>query len=284
MPESPQRRPEGLQVRFRRMVFPFEKTGFERYWHGGSPFKSLFWTQLSTSFGPGEQFFIDSARALKGVVQDEALLAELTEFCKQEGHHTLQHAKFDRMNAALGVDVERCRKRYAFLLKRARARLNPLEMLAVTVALEHLTAGFAQVFFESPEFSAGADPNVTALWAWHAAEETEHKATCFDVYTAAGGGYFMRARTLPVAWTFILMLSLLNTFDLLQRDGKLWSFDTLRGLVYLFGPRGFITKLLPALIDFLRPGFHPWQVDNARQVEAWLNDNANLIAPVAKAS
>src|SRR4051794_28662947 len=99
------RRPTGVEVRYRRVHFPFEDVGFERYWHGGSAFKSLFWSQLSTSFQAGEQFFIESARALKDHIDDPSLLAELSEICKQEGHHTQQHLKFDRMNAALGIDV-----------------------------------------------------------------------------------------------------------------------------------------------------------------------------------
>src|SRR5688500_2097605 len=86
--ESTFRRPEGVKVTFRRMLFPFEDAGFDRYWHSGSPFKSLFWTQLSTAFDAGEKFFIDSARALRTEVQDPKLLEELAEFCKQAGHHT----------------------------------------------------------------------------------------------------------------------------------------------------------------------------------------------------
>jgi hypothetical protein len=62
------RRPEGVKVTYRRMKFDFEE-GFDRYWLAGSPFKSLFWTQLSTAFEPGEKFFIDSARALKGEIR-----------------------------------------------------------------------------------------------------------------------------------------------------------------------------------------------------------------------
>src|SRR4249919_828833 len=110
------RRPSGVEVQYRRVQFPFEDKGFERYWHGGSAFKSLFWSQLSTSFEAGEKFFIDSARAMKGHIADPALHAELLEFCKQEGHHTAQHLKFDRMNAALGVDVATCSKRYTHAL------------------------------------------------------------------------------------------------------------------------------------------------------------------------
>ena len=271
------RRPAGVEVRYRRVHFPFEDVGFERYWHAGSAFKSLFWSQISTSFEAGERFFIDSARALKDHIDDPALLAELSEFCKQEGHHTQQHVKFDRMNAALGVDVASCQRRYERSLDRARRKLTPMGMLAVTVALEHFTAGFAELHFARPEMSAGADPNVVALWNWHAAEETEHKATCYDIYRAAGGSYLQRVTTMPFAWLLILYISLVNTFDLLRKDKRLWTRDTLQGLVYLFGPRGMVTGLLPAFFTFFRPRFHPWKEDNSAEIASWVQANQRYI-------
>ena len=68
--ENTFRRPEGVKVTFRRMRFPFEDAGFDRYWLDGSPFKSLFWSQLSTAFDAGEKFFIDSARAMRTEIQN----------------------------------------------------------------------------------------------------------------------------------------------------------------------------------------------------------------------
>jgi predicted metal-dependent hydrolase len=261
------------------MKFPFEERGFDRYWHGGSPFRSLFWAQLSTSFEAGEKFFIDSARALKGEIQDLALLDELGEFCKQEGHHTFQHLKFDRMNAAHGIDIESCRKRYGFILGRARKRLDPMQMLAVTVALEHFTSGLSQQYFERPDQMAGADPNVVALWSWHAAEETEHKATCYDIYRAAGGSYWDRVSSLPFAWGIILAISLVNTFGLLRKDGKLFTRDTLAGLRYLFGRRGVVTGLVPAFFAYLSPKWHPWQEDNSQEIAKWVQHNQCYVEP-----
>lgn len=271
------RRPSGVAVQYRRVHFPFEDKGFERYWHGGSAFKSLFWTQLSTSFEAGEKFFIDSARAMKGEISDPALHAELVEFCKQEGHHTAQHLKFDRMNAALGVDVAMCSKRYTHALNRARRRLPPMAMLAATCALEHFTAGFAELHFKRPDLSADADPNVLALWDWHAMEETEHKATCYDIYRTAGGGYFNRVFAMPVAWLLILGISLVNTFSLLRKDGRLWTRDTLEGLRYLFGRRGMVSGLLPGFFAYLSPRFHPWKSDNSHEIARWLRDNSGYL-------
>jgi uncharacterized protein len=271
------RRPEGLKVTYRRVKFPFEDQGFARYWHGGSAFRSLFWSQLSTAFEPGEQFFIDSARALKEKVNDPALLEEIAEFCRQEGHHTAQHLKFDRINAELGLDVEGCRKRFARVLDRARGNLDPMGMLAATVALEHFTACFADMFFERPHLAEGADPNVVALWAWHAVEEAEHKATCYDIYNQLGGSYLRRVAIMIGSWFLIVWVSLLNTAVLLWKDKKLFSRDTLRGIAYLFGARGLLTGLVPAFFAYLRPRFHPWKTDNSHHIRAWEQSNAQYI-------
>jgi len=271
-------RPEGVKVTYRRMQFPFETTGFDRYWHGGSACKSLFWTQLSTAFEPGEKFFIDSARALKGTVQDAALLDEIGEFCKQEGHHTAQHLKFDRMNAEHGIDIDGCRRRYTRALDDARSKLDPLGMLAATVALEHFTAGFAELYFARPDISAGADPNVQALWAWHAAEESEHKATCYDIYKAAGGGYLRRVVVMPGAWLMILAISIFNTFALLAKDKKLFDLRELWvGMRYLFGPRGIVLGLAPTFFQFFSPRFHPWKHDNSADIARWYEQNQQYV-------
>ena len=277
--ESTFRRPEGVKVTFRRMRFPFEDAGFERYWHSGSPFKSLFWTQLSTAFDAGEKFFIDSARAMRTEIKDPKLMEELVEFCKQEGHHTAQHLKFDRMNAELGVDVAGCARRYKFHLDRTRNQLDPMGMLAATVALEHFTAGFADMFFDRPEISEGADPNVVALWSWHAAEEAEHKATCYDIYQAAGGGYLRRCVIMPGAWFMILSIAIYNTLVLLKQDGKLFTRDTLKGFGYLFGRRGLVTSLWPSFIAFFKPRFHPWKQDNSKVIAEWQAKNRHLLDP-----
>jgi len=275
------RRPAGVRVSYRRMRFDFEQ-GFERYWHSQSPFKSMFWTQLSTAFDPGERFFIDSARALANKTDDAQLLAEIAEFCKQEGHHTAQHLKFDKLNASMGIDVEATRRLYERILAWARRSTDATEMLAVTCALEHFTSGFADVFFRNPHISAGADPRVRALWAWHAAEESEHRGTCFDLYRAIGGGYWKRIGTMLVAWTLILGASLINTLRLVRAEGTLFSRDTLRGLAYLFGPRGLVTSLLPAFVAYFHPRFHPWNGHDASDIARWQAENERYIQNLDK--
>ena len=116
-------RPETVNVTYRRMRFEFEQTGFPKYWHGGSPFISFFWGAMSTAFPPGEKFFIDSARGVRDQV-DAALQQEIASFCLQEGHHTFQHRKFNRMVGEQGFDVKRFESRFARTLDRVRAKAD----------------------------------------------------------------------------------------------------------------------------------------------------------------
>lgn len=279
MSKSEFSRPDGVRVTYRRMKFEFED-GFERYW-AKSPFRSMFYTQLSTSFQPGERFFIESARALREHIDDPKLNEELEQFVRQEGHHTVQHLKFDKINEDMGIDIRTCRERYARSLARAR---GPLQKLGTTCALEHFTSSFADLLFCRPEIAAGADPRVVALWAWHAAEEAEHRGTCHDIYVAAGGTYAIRILTLLIAWRGILWTSLRNTFMLLRQDGRLLRWDTLTGLWYLFGPRGLATSLVPRLLVYLKPGFRPWDYArvHADEIRRWQDSNAQYIVNMEK--
>ncbi|MEY4577353.1 MAG: hypothetical protein RL701_2056 [Pseudomonadota bacterium] len=277
------RRPEGVQVTYRRMKFDFEN-GFERYWHGGSPFRSLFWTQLSTAFDPGETFFIDSARAMRKQIDNPQLVEELAEFCKQEGHHTAQHRKFDSMNAAMGIDVDLCRRRFTRILDWGRRVSTPMEMLATTVALEHFTSCFADQYFKNEAISQGGDPKVLALFGWHAAEESEHRATCFDIYKVLGGPYHKRVSVLMISWTLILTACLINTTILLAKDGKLFTRDTLSGIGYLFGRKGLVSGLLPAFFAFFNPRFHPWKGVGGEEIATWQATNSQYMRNVPDAA
>ncbi len=271
-------RPKSVHVTYRRMRFEFEEKGFVKHWHAGSPSISFFWDALSTAFPPGEKFFIDSARALRDLADDPQLREEIAEFCRQEGHHTAQHVKFNRMVEKQGFDVMRLQARFSAVLDRVRAHAEPLDMLAITVALEHLTAGFAEQYLDNPHVTEGADPNVVALWAWHAAEEAEHKATCFDLYQKLGGGYVRRVMVMPAAWLLLIAITLRNTRDLLAQDGPpLDPRDLARGLAYLLGRQGLISRMTPAFFAYFRPSYHPWDKDDSSLIRRWQARNARYI-------
>jgi len=51
----------------------------------------------------------------------------------------------------------------------------------------------------------------------------------------------------------------------LHRDPKTLA----SGLWKLFGWKGFISRLIPDYLDYLRPGFHPWDEDNSELIAQW---------------
>jgi hypothetical protein len=272
-------RPENVKVQFRRMKFDFED-GFPRYWHADSPFITLFWNALSHSFPSGEKLFIDSVRAVRDQITDPDLLEEIDHFIAQEAHHTAQHQKFNKMVSGQGFDMERIEARYVRLTQITRDEFadKPHAMLAVTMALEHFTAGFARQYLTNPAVSEGAHERVAALWAWHAAEEAEHKSTAFDVFNKIGGSYRTRVLQLAPAWFLIISVTLRSTFELLKQEGKLGDFrDIARGLWYLFGRRGLVSNMLPAMLQYYRGAFHPWQKDDSGLIEKWAANYGHFI-------
>ncbi|MBC7548061.1 MAG: metal-dependent hydrolase [Polaromonas sp.] len=67
-------------------------------------------------------------------------------------------------------------------------------MLAITAASEHCTAVFADGTLRYASWFDAAEPLLQTLWRWHAAEESEHRAVAFDLYTALNGSYAWRIR------------------------------------------------------------------------------------------
>src|SRR5690606_30004537 len=133
-----------------------------------------------------------------------------------------EHEDYNRALAKLGYDVEAMEQP---VIKTLRSDKIPVFRLAVTCAIEHLTATLSTVTLRHPRFLENAAPAYRRLWMWHALEELEHKAVALDVLAAATQSYspFKRymLRTMAfnaVAWTF-LVVTLRNLKLFAQADG-----------------------------------------------------------------
>ncbi|MCY1291554.1 putative metal-dependent hydrolase [compost metagenome] len=106
---------------------------------------------------------------------------------------------------------------------------------------------------------------------WHAIEENEHKAVCYDAYQAIGGGYFIR--TITMMLTTVIFLGVIGWFQihLLRKDGQLFNWRSWkRGLTTLFSLRsGFFTRLIGPYLDYYRPGFHPFDHETKALEKNW---------------
>jgi predicted metal-dependent hydrolase len=252
-----------------------------RYWMGGDPYATHLLNALSTTFPPGERFFMAAVRALRDVVQDPTLKQQVRGFLAQEALHSREHSALNAWLTKLGYPVDRYEAQVAQEIDENRKGRTRLEDLAVTCALEHFTAIMAESWLEHPELRAACHENVRALWTWHAIEELDHKAVAFDVYQAAGGTHTLRA-VVMVFVTFGL-IGRISAFQLglMAHDRELTNLTSwARGLFRYWGPRGYFTRLIPAYLRYFRRDFHPWEKDDSALIARFERE----LAPYLKAA
>ncbi|PPE73040.1 metal-dependent hydrolase [Solimonas fluminis] len=232
-----------------------------RYWFGGDAFKTRFFDAMSLLFPEGEKFFIACVRDYRDQVTDPELKAQVKDFMYQEGQHGIVHTQFNNRLKAQGIEVDHIldeQKRIMFGV--FRKWLPKVYTLGQTAAAEHMTALMAHGFF-SAGLMKDADPRIRAMYAWHAVEEIEHKAVAYDVFKkVAKGSWLVRVLSmLQVALTFplhvFMIMNHMFKVDGVQNRGRVW----LRGLWWLYGPRGIYPRLLPHFMLYFIPGFHPWK-------------------------
>jgi uncharacterized protein len=262
-------------LRIRRIEIDLS-SGFARRWHGGDPFRSALYNTLSMMFPAGEQFFMDSVREFIPALEragNDKLVAEARGFIGQEATHRHLHEQYNAALEAQGFR-NRVERLIEFRIRMSR-HFAPLSRLAVVIGYEHFTAILGDGLLRDREWIRTDDERLDRLWHWHAAEETEHKAVAYDVYLAAGGGYWRR-----VLW--FLYMSLWFAVDvtwqttlLLWKDRALWRPSTwLSALSFWWWKPGALLHMAPHWLRYLKPGFHPWQHDNRALLKRWYADYA----------
>lgn len=252
--------------------------GFGRHWHGGDAYRSMYFNALSMSFPVGEQFFIDSVRAGAATLPDDArhapLRAMAAQFIGQEATHRHLHGLYNRH-----LETQGLRNRWQGWAQRRvnwsrRFGLSALNVVAVTAAYEHLTAVFADALLRHG-WMDGAEEEMRALWQWHAAEETEHKAVAFELYRAMGGGALRRIAWYLYVFCMFSLESNVQTLLNLKRDGSLLRPGTWgAALRFWCGRNGQLRRAARPLLAYLRPSFHPDDDDNRALAAQWLERNS----------
>jgi len=234
----------------------FAFTAIPRDWCGGDPYATAHLEALSLLFPQGEQFFVDAVKQHRHLVRDPALAADVAGFIGQEAMHGREHRAFN--SAIAPVVAPRVDRWLRGFLGGVRRVLSPKSQLAVTCAVEHLTALLAESMLGDPEVHQPIDPSVRPLWLWHGLEESEHKAVAFDVYRAAGGGYLRRAGLMALTTVVFVAIVTVVQFRLRRRT-------TPRALLWPATYGG----LAKAYLQYYRPRFHPNDRDTRALVEQW---------------
>ena len=259
--------PAAIQIKPVRKNFTFEDV--PRYWYDNNPLITHVMNAMSLTFPDGEQFFVDSVRAFREHYTDERQKQHIRGFIGQEAMHSLEHDHFNEFLKTQGYEqpVKGGTKLARYMIKRIQARKSAVDQLATTAALEHITAVLGRWLMAEQTLSR-LDPSVRPLWLWHGIEETEHKAVAFDLLqNVTGGDYLTRVRAMPAAVIELITYTAIYSQEFLKADGLLG-----RPSVYLKGFReltrtgGMAKMLLPAILEYFDPAFHPWQDDDSKQV------------------
>jgi len=278
MPRSP------IDIVRRRVNFDFGAV-VPGPWYPGSPKNETFLNAISFFFPPGEKFFIDSVQYYQDRISDPVLKEQVRRFVYQEAMHTRQHNRGNLPLVTKNPEWARIGRVGENLLNLARWITPRSYQLALTCALEHYTAMLCDSLLRRQDFILEhAQPAYAQLWLWHAVEETEHKAVCFDVYREVVGtgpvAYLMRAVAMVVV-SFFFTVAVTIGVSIVERGprrrretsaapegGPVGDGQDLPGR----RPRyGLSNPLIPwrQVLDYFRPSFHPWDFDNSHLVEEW---------------
>ena len=253
--------------------------GVEKHWNGGVPETSHIFNALSFIFPQAETYIL---RVAKQVYRQEDLelskeLAEdLKVFYLQEAMHTKYHQQFNGVLERQGYrnvtyDL------IARLEKISYKKYSAVQRLAFVCAYEHFSAVLGNFLLRNPQVLKDAPKQMSLFWEWHAAEETEHKSVCFDLFEAAGGtwrqrvfSYFVMAYYFIMGFTrlYLTMLRQDGCFKLKNIGRTLW-----RSTRFFWGYRGVSWYILFHAPRYLSPTFHPWNQNNRRLFKRWLTRN-----------
>ncbi|OBA82308.1 metal-dependent hydrolase [Mycolicibacterium mucogenicum] len=266
------RNSRAVYPRTRRIRFRFNEEAGRKYFVAGDMVFSHFVAGLSGAFPPGEEGFIRSVRRFADRITDPDLKRRVAGFIGQESMHGQEHRHLNEKLIAMGYPIAWWDSE-SFKDKRIRFedRLPARVHLALTAAAEHYTAVLAERVLSSDELqSIPADPEVWHLLNWHALEELEHKSVAFDVYRAVGGTERTRIGVMVAACTLLLPVTLVSLALSVGSDpvARRRPVRLARETYDLFtGP--IFKGLVPDLAVYLRPGFHPDDVDTNALAQQW---------------
>lgn len=229
-----------------------------KYWFDGNPTITSFFNGLSVSIPTIERYIVGSARAALPHLKNQALRESVEILTHEEEAHARVHVAYNTLLRKQGYKID---KHVAFEEAVARFfnKRSVKTRLAVCVCSEFFTAVMGRHVLRTCVPSVkGIDERMRALWTWHSLEELHHRSTAFNLYVDQKGGYFRRTGImlfLAVRW---LLAHVSASLAILGQSKAPLSFKEIwRGVMFVLGPKGFYTNVIPSWVLFFKPGFHP---------------------------
>ena len=144
-----------------------------------------------------EPYLIRTMKVARKRITDPVLEEDARRFSQQEGHHYRNHAMFnERIRGSFDEPVakrlqaieEALEGDYQRFTREKSLRFN----LGYAEGFEAMTCASALAMAENREFEDAASMPGGEIWAWHMAEEIEHRTVAFEVFEHLVGSYAYR--------------------------------------------------------------------------------------------
>lgn len=260
-------------IKVRNVKFNFDKIE-DKHYVRKNIFATHFLNSLHVVFPEGEKFFIRSARYFLNEIKDPELKKQVREFVGQEGIHHREHERFWESLEKMGLEPRRFANflnKTAFdglekgLFKILPDRFAKKFSLSITTALEHYTALFGGTALQREELKEFLPEEMYLMMQWHAAEELEHKAVCFDILEEVDNSYPLRISGMLVASGMLYFYAFAGMAYFVYMDENK-DYKSMMGdlLKFISGfnmmPRN--QESWKILFDYFRRDFHPDDHDN----------------------
>jgi predicted metal-dependent hydrolase len=263
MRTAPTKRPEKILVRKPQWTFQ-ELVGKKPR----SEFGRLLFGAMSLVFPEGERFFIRSVKQFADKIDDAQLCQDIKDFIGQEAQHGRVHEIFNRAVLGHDYDIEPFLQWYKstmfdFVEQKATEILGPKLALSVTAAAEHFTATWAAHGLSSGYLEEHiTNQTMLDFMQWHAVEEIEHKHVAFDVLQQIDDSYALRAAGMlfcAVLLPFVISVAFVS-LAMQAKNADVFAF--FRDAVAEAAGGGIVASFIPAIVQYLKPGFHPSDNDD----------------------
>lgn len=190
-----------MSITVRRVSFQFPDT-LDDVLPGRDLVRESYLVAFSFTMPALEPYLIRTMRAALPQITDAALAADVQAFVGQEAQHFQNHRRVNEM--VLSQLSQPAAERIRGILHELDADYQRFTTtrsdrfnLAYAEGFEAMTCAMAMTMFEQAAAAPPGEPTLTGewanLWAWHAAEEIEHRTVAFEAFDHLVGTYWYRA-------------------------------------------------------------------------------------------
>jgi hypothetical protein len=170
------------RIELRRREFTWKsEPDREEAWSSSDDPRGWIFNLLSLGIGAHEARIMRTLNSVKGDLKAAVVRADVDALMAQESRHYRAH---DPLNHELTTSDPEVARFFSSLRGHhlEQSQGSTLESaLRYLLLAEHCFGCMGRSFLNRPEFFAGADPDLAALWIYHSIEELEHTRVTFDV-------------------------------------------------------------------------------------------------------